>query len=305
MSYVKRETKIFAEEEFADPIRPTPTTPSPERCPVHKNGFRATSTAPAALGMTNGIWKLRTPIDLSAWLPGTNRRIVSLSCFGQRVTLPFTFGQIEHEEIWLEGDAVRITDKIPVVLAEKGAFDDWAENNFELNLDVETVGTLDLGLFQGVFVTVGGMEHHVREIMLVGEYVTTVPPATGNIEVYVTDAETGNPLSKVKVNLKLGAKIERVGYTDANGKVAWENVEEGQYILIAEGSSPTYWSGGYSTEDMAVTVHPYVTTTYNVTLTPLPKTPIPWYVWVAIPAAIGIGYYIIKRPSLPPIVIMK
>lgn len=251
------------------------TSPSPYACPKHVNevGQSYCFRADAVPFQSEGYWRLNTPLNVRAAIPGQERRLRQVHIEGMYQTGPGTIVSSLYSNIKIIGDGA-ILWQSPDITHNK---DDWARSDFQVDIPLDGVTQLDIELYQGVAVWTGGVNQHVANIILSGTYKTDMLPETATVEVNVTDKESGQAISNARVMLMSGQVVEADDHTDANGRVTFNNIYEGSYTLKATAS-------GYHPGEIAISVTaPAVS--YPIMLAPTPPEPIPW--WVLPAVAVG------------------
>lgn len=250
---------------------------------------------------TEGLWRLRTPIDVQATMPGEKQKVLSLNVKGLYIIGWGTWIVTAHSDIILYGDGAEIF-RYNNLTHENNK---WADNPLTVNKMIDKIRKLDIALYQIVDVNTGYYALHDADITISCEYYTDEPPSKGDIEVTVIDAEKRTPIKNINVRIMAGARVVRDGYTDRTGKILFKNVDEGSYVLHIAGIPPTYWSGGYQGLDLEITVEPNVLNSYTAELPPLSRIPLPWYAYAGIAAAAIGGIYLITKPRQPQIMVVR
>lgn len=301
---------VISENAFASPVDVPLTFVAPAKCTEHLNCLRAKSCWNWA-APTQGLFRLLSPIDIQALMPGTERRIEQISLktvniisgaywWSGDVTLLLYAGgvevwrraQVEHTPSWVDR-------KIPVEGAE--------------GLDVTTYADLDLGVFMYAKAGLTGcIDLHDKDLVISGVYYSDAAPEQGSLEVIVMDTDR-YVIGGLTARVKEGSRVIDTEVTDAQGKVVFPtlNVDPvkgySPYTVEVLSAPATMWSKGYEGTEESVRVYPGPNAT-SLTVSSLPKTSLPWYAW----AAIGIGTVVITvgalqvfRPAGPPIYIVK
>lgn len=299
MSYKYTVTKAFYADEFD--ITPKFGYQAPYICDLHidpSTNRPLCFVASSVIGQlaTDGWATLRQKLDIANLLPGTKRR---LTVFSSKGLIEIGWGTVivaQMSDLTLRGDGADIW-KSPLLGHNNGS---WLTNTFALNLPIDTYSELDVVLWQVASVLIGGITVHDAELILQGEYYLDVPPPTANVTIIVENRETGGLISKARVKLLSGTQVVADKYTDG-GEVTFLNIDEGSYMLSIG------VSGYESFESMIEVVAPAVE--YTARLTPIPVSPLPWWVIPAVVGTIAIGGIsvfsgLVKKPS-PPVYVVK
>jgi hypothetical protein len=162
----------------------------------------------------------------------------------------------------------------------------WNNKEWTLNIKLGEAKKLELAIWEKAWISVAGsIRRHVagqdgNPIHLIGRYFTDEPPEMADVSIRVLNREKMTPVEGAYVALKVGDIVKVDGYTHADGRVLFQNIEEGAYMLYV-------YKEGYHELNTGIDVKPPKVDT-TVYLTAVPSPPIPW-TWIAI----GVGVVVI------------
>jgi len=271
MSYRRSWSKTFDPAEFTVEV-PFGHDP-PTVCTTHEYCFRAERAGLPGLSII-GTWRMSTPIDVKAVMPGTGQKILEAYCAGMRRGWQ-GWGGLFAAEVRLIADGAKIFSRI-VDFAQDEWRDNWAR---ELNKDISGVTNLDMNLYQECSRDFPStyLDMHVALIKIDCEYYSVTAPETATVKLTVTNTKTGVLVKGAYVALMSGARVVADGYTDG-GEVKFEGIDEGSYTVKV-------LAGGYYDFEQSIKVEP-PSVWYAIKIVPIPVTPIPDWVKYAV---LGIG----------------
>ena len=212
-----------------------------------------------------GIWRLKNPINIRGLYPGTNHRITGIRFK--------TLAQVDNALLWDFGRKVSImADGIEVwsVEGDQITLERGKENlnDFTPNVDVSQHNYIDVVFAITAWMSAGGfVAAHYFDIAMDISYFTEVPPQTGVVEVYVTNAETGRPVGGALVQILSGKQVIAGDKTDGSGKAVFPNIPAKtigtSYVLMV--TAP-----GYYNREQGIMVKPNVTNRFEVMIDPKP-----------------------------------
>jgi hypothetical protein len=243
-----------------------------------------------------GTFKLNTPIDILAKMPGVRQKLLSVTVNCMYMSDWWTGAKEAHLELW--GDNTKLWSSKTFEAKE----DEWTPNRFEVNLDLSNVAKLDVFLPMYANAALGWVKDFVRAIKLDCEYYSEEPPVTASAKITVTNSETGAIVKGATVAIMSGTRVVASGYTDSSGNVTFNNVEEGSYTLKIV-------AGGYYSFETGISVKaPEVW--YEAKIVPIPVAPTPnWVYWVvggvAALGAITIIPSLVRRKAEEKVIVVR
>jgi len=250
----------------------------PEECRDHyPHCFLAWASLYGGRLHTEGIWFMTSPIDVESWLPGRGRELLKVYAAAMDKNAAWFYNAGSSLMIYLDGAKAWDSGPMP------SSVDSWNNKEWPLNVKLGTAKKLELRIWQkaAVYVT-GSVYRHVAgwdggPIVLTARYFTDEPPPMADVYVRVLDRYRASPIRGAYVALKVGDVVKADGFTDSDGRVAFYNIEAGDYVLRAS-------KDGYHEVAEKITVAP-PKVERTVYLTPVPAKPFPWE-WVAVGAAV-------------------
>jgi hypothetical protein len=259
-----------------------PLAAAPEECKDHyPNCFLAWVSLFGGRTWCEGTWGMLSPIDIPSWMPGRNRKLVKV--VGAAMDTGATWWWEAHSslQIWVDGAKKWDSGDMPSKLNE------WNNKEWSLNISIpDNAKKLELKIWEKALIrATGSVYRHVAgqdgdQITLFGVYYTDEPPPMADVSIRVLDRQKMTPIKGAYVALKVGDIIKADGYTDTDGKVLFQNIEEGGYTLYV-------YKEGYHELSTGIDVEP-PKVDKTVYLTPVPSAPIPW-TWIAI----GVGVVVV------------
>jgi len=266
---------------------------SAEKCTEHVNCFKQFDRPDRMGGL--GWWKPLTPIDI---LPGHKLYTVDAIQMARGYT-GWIAEFVCELQIMVDGG---VHWKAP---SFKWKQDDWERTHIEIPAeyqDISGFSKLEFWFHQSVSTWPwASTELHSKDITISGEWISEERPELCEVNIRVLNRVGMTPIRGAYVALMMGDRVIADGRTNGEGKVAFVNIEEGDYTVYV------YKDGFHEAKETIEVRPPKVMR--DILLSPVPGPAIPWEWIIGGIAVVVVGGVIVayarRRGASPPVVVVK